>query len=85
VVEAGHSELAFEGLVGFFGGRNMPATVRDRVAADIAFAASDPVLVQRLAEAGQAVRTSVPAEFASAIEEQRAHVEALVRFIKQGN
>jgi tripartite-type tricarboxylate transporter receptor subunit TctC len=85
VVEAGHSELAFEGLVGFFGGRNMPAAVRDRVAADVAFAASDPVLVQRLAEAGQAVRTSAPADFASAIEQQRAHVEALVRFIKQGH
>lgn len=80
--EAGYPELTFEGLTGFFGGREMSRVLRDRVAADIASAASDPVLVERLAGAGQAVRTSAPADFASAIDEQRAQIRHVLGVIK---
>lgn len=85
VIEAGYPQLAFEGLVGFFGGRNMPATLRDRIAADVAVASSDPLLARRLTDAGQAVRTSTPSEFAAAVDEQRAQMESLVKFIKQSH
>lgn len=85
VIEAGHPQLAFEGLVGFFGGRNMTAGLRDRIAADVAAASSDPLLTRRLADAGQAVRTSAPSEFAAAIEEQRAQMESLAKFVKQSH
>lgn len=77
--EAGYAELEFEGLVGFFGGRDMPPALRDRIAADVRAAAGDAILAERLAAAGQIVRASTAAEFAAAIEEQRARIEAIVR------
>ncbi|HET7199690.1 MAG TPA: tripartite tricarboxylate transporter substrate binding protein [Burkholderiales bacterium] len=79
--EAGHAELEFEGLVGFFGGRDMPAALSDRISADIRAAAADPVLSRRFAAAGQIARGSSPAEFARSIEEQRAKIEAIVRLL----
>jgi tripartite-type tricarboxylate transporter receptor subunit TctC len=81
-VETGYPELEFEGLVGFFGGRDMPPALRDRISADVRAVAADPVLVERLAAAGQIVRASTAAEFAGAIEEQRARIEAIVRLIR---
>jgi tripartite-type tricarboxylate transporter receptor subunit TctC len=79
--EAGYRELEFEGLVGFFGWRDMPADLRDRISADIRAVAADPVLVERFTKAGQIARGSTPAEFAGAIEEQRAKIEAIVRLV----
>jgi tripartite-type tricarboxylate transporter receptor subunit TctC len=82
-IEAGYPELEFEGLVGFFGGLAMPAALRDRISADIRAVAADPVVAERLASAGQIVRGSTSAEFAGAIEEQRARMEAIVRLIRE--
>jgi tripartite-type tricarboxylate transporter receptor subunit TctC len=79
--EAGYPGLEFEGLVGFFGGRDMPPALSDRISANVRSVAADPMLVERLAAAGQVVRGSTPAEFATAIEEQRAQIEAIVRRI----
>ena len=79
--EAGYAELEFEGLVGFFGRRDMPAELRDRISADVRAVAADPLLVERLASAAQIVRGSSASEFANAIEEQRAKIEAIVRRI----
>jgi len=80
VVELGHPELRFEGLVGFFGTRGMPAARRERIAADI-HAVADAALRDRLAAAGQLVRASTPREFAAEIEEQRAGMAAIVRTV----
>src|SRR6185295_13790678 len=55
-IEAGFPELEFEGLIGFFGWRDMPATLRDRIAGDVRAVAAEPLLVERLAAAGQIVR-----------------------------
>lgn len=79
--EAGYPELEFEGLVGFFGWRGMPAALRDRISADIRAVGADPILVERFAKSGQIARGSTPAEFAGAIEEQRAKIEAIVRLV----
>ena len=81
-IEAGYPELEFEGLVGFFGGRGMLPALRDRISEDIRAAAADKILVERLAAAGQIVRGSTAMEFASAIEEQRTRIEAIVRLTK---
>jgi tripartite-type tricarboxylate transporter receptor subunit TctC len=81
--ETGHAELEFEGLVGYFGWRDMPAALRDRISADIRAVAADPVVAERLAAAGQIVRGSTSAEFADAIEEQRARIETLVRLVRE--
>jgi tripartite-type tricarboxylate transporter receptor subunit TctC len=78
-VEAGYPELEFEGLVGFFGGRDLSRALSERIAADIRAVAADPLLIERLAAAGQIVRGSTPSEFARAIEDQRAKMETIVR------
>jgi tripartite-type tricarboxylate transporter receptor subunit TctC len=80
-VESGYPELEFEGLVGFFGWRDMPAMLRDRISADVRAIAADPVVGERFAAAGQIVRGSTPAGFAEAIEEQRAKIGAIVRLV----
>lgn len=80
--EAGHAELEFEGLVGFFGPRDMPAELRDRISRDVRAVGADPALVERLTSAGQLVRGSTPAEFAAAIEEQRSRIERIVELTR---
>jgi tripartite-type tricarboxylate transporter receptor subunit TctC len=80
VIESGHPELRFEGLIGFFGARGMPSTRRDRIAADVR-AVADASLRERLAAAGQVIHAGTPAEFVGEIEEQRASIAAIVRAI----
>ena len=75
--EAGYPELTFDGVVGFYGTRDMPAEIIDRVAADVAAVASDPALAARLASLGSALRVGTTAEFAAAIEDQRAKIAAI--------
>ena len=78
-VESGFPDLHFEGLVGFFGPRDLPADRRDRIAADVRAVAAEPVITSRLAAIGQTASAGTPAEFARAIEEQRARMEAIVK------
>lgn len=78
VIEAGYPELAFEGFVGFFGPGSMAHALRDRIAADIAAVAADPVVAARFAAMGQKARASAPAEFAAMIESQRAQIADIV-------
>jgi len=77
--EAGHPEVTFEGVVGFYGWRDISAELKNRIAADIRAVAMDPVIGERLATAGTIVRASTPAEFAAAIEDQRIKVAAVLQ------
>jgi tripartite-type tricarboxylate transporter receptor subunit TctC len=81
--EAGYPELTFEGVVGFYGWRDIPSDLKDRIAADIRAVATDPAIGERLAASGTIVRAGTPAEFASAIEDQRARVASASRTIDQ--
>jgi tripartite-type tricarboxylate transporter receptor subunit TctC len=72
--EAGFPSLTLDGLVGLFGQKQMPAEVRDRIAADVVEAASDPEFVKRVTETGQVVRPGKAAEFAAEIDEQRNRI-----------
>ena len=76
--EAGFPELTFEGVMGFFGGVDLPAFRRDRIASDIAAVANIPELGSRLRDLGIAVRAGTPAQFAAAIEEQRLKVRDII-------
>jgi tripartite-type tricarboxylate transporter receptor subunit TctC len=76
--EAGFPELTFEGVVGFFGGRDMPVALRDRIAGDVAAIAAMPEVESRLRDIGIVVRAGTPAQFAAAIEEQRVKVRDIV-------
>ncbi len=80
--EAGYPELTLEGLTGFYGWRDMPADIKERIAADARAVAADPAVVERVASIGSVLRVGTPAEFAAAIEEQRAKIVAIARTIK---
>jgi tripartite-type tricarboxylate transporter receptor subunit TctC len=79
VTEAGFSDLALDGLVGFFGPPEMPLQLRERVAADVREAGADPVIMERLNATGQIPNFSGPAEFQAAIDSQRARVAAAAK------
>jgi len=77
-IEAGFPELTFDGVVGFFGGRDLPTAVRDRIADDIAAVGGNAEINSRLQAAGIKVRILNAAQFAGAIEEQRVKVREIV-------
>jgi tripartite-type tricarboxylate transporter receptor subunit TctC len=79
VMEAGFPTLAFDGLVGLFGPRDMPDDVRERIAADIEAVAADPTIGARLLTTGQLVSPGRPAEFAASINAQRDVVTAIAK------
>jgi tripartite-type tricarboxylate transporter receptor subunit TctC len=80
-IEAGYPELEFDGLTGFFGWRDMPAVLRDRIASDVRAVAADTGVAERLAKAGQIVHAGTSEEFARAIDEQRNRMAAIVRLV----
>jgi tripartite-type tricarboxylate transporter receptor subunit TctC len=71
VIEAGFPELHYDGLVGFFGPRNMTDEVRSRIAEDIRTVA-DTTVAEKLAVTGQVMSVGAASEFGASIEEQRA-------------
>jgi len=75
--EAGYPDLTFSGVVGFYGWRDIPAELRERIAADVRAVGSDPAIGARIASLGSVVRVGTPAEFAAAIEEQRVKIAAI--------
>lgn len=80
VAEAGYPVLELEGLVGLYGPRTMPTELRERIAGDIR-AVVDPAMAARLATTGQVLNVTTPAEYAAAIEDQRAKVAAVAKII----
>ena len=80
-VEAGYPALAFDGVTGFFGWRDMPIALRDSIATQVRAIAADPATKERLAAIGIVARGSTPEEFAAAIEEQRVKVAAIAAAI----
>ena len=79
--QAGYPVLRFEGLIGVFASRDTPADRRQRIADDIRAVAADQEVAKRLGAAGQIVSGSTPAEFATAIEEQRSNIAGIIRLI----
>ncbi len=51
-VEAKHPQLAVDGLIGLFGIRGMPEDLKNRIAADIKEAASDPEIAAKINATG---------------------------------
>ena len=81
VKEAGQPIMSVDGLSGFFGWRDMPVELRDRIAADIRTIALDPELKSRLESIGQTLRVGTPAEFAAAIEVQRVWATEIAKIV----
>jgi tripartite-type tricarboxylate transporter receptor subunit TctC len=79
--EAGYPELTFDGVVGFYGWRGMPSELKRRIAADVIEAGRDAAIGERIASAGSLLRAAGSAEFAAAIEEQRAKIAEIARSV----
>jgi tripartite-type tricarboxylate transporter receptor subunit TctC len=80
VAAAGFPALELEGLVGLFGPRGMAAELRERIAADVR-AVADQEIATRLAATGQLLNAGTAAEFAQAVDAQRAQVAALAQAV----
>ena len=82
VAQAGFPQLTFDGLVGIYGTRDMPAELRERIATDVR---------EALSRSGDCERDWTPparswspgsaAEFAAAIERQRATVAEVAKVL----
>jgi tripartite-type tricarboxylate transporter receptor subunit TctC len=81
VAQAGFPALTFDGLVGFYGTRDMPNALRERIAADVKAALADPAIVSRLHATGQEVVPGSAAEFAASIDKQRATVANIAKVL----
>src|SRR5262245_4761129 len=68
--EAGYPDLTFEGTVGIYGWRDMPADIRNRISTDVQAITAEPAFRERVMTAGSAARTGTSAEFTAAIAEQ---------------
>jgi tripartite-type tricarboxylate transporter receptor subunit TctC len=79
--ESGYPNIAFDGLLGVFALRDTPRDRRERIASDIQAIAADEAVKKRLEANGQIIRSSTPAEFGAAIEDQRSKISAIVRLI----
>jgi tripartite-type tricarboxylate transporter receptor subunit TctC len=82
--EAGYPDLTFEGTVGIYGWRDMPADIRNRIATDVQAITAEPSFRERLTAAGSAARTGTSAEFAAAIAEQRDKIAAIHKTMAKG-
>ena len=80
--EAGYPELTFRSVAGFYGWRNMPPELKERIATDVRAVATDPTVVARVNRIGAVLDVGTPAEFAAAIEEQRTKIAAIARTMK---
>jgi tripartite-type tricarboxylate transporter receptor subunit TctC len=77
--EAGYPELLLDGIVGFYGSRDISPDLKERIAADVRAVAADTALVARLKALGIGVRAGTSAEFAAEIEHQRTKLGPIVR------
>jgi tripartite-type tricarboxylate transporter receptor subunit TctC len=77
--EQGYPELAFEGLMGFFGPGGMSVELTDRISRDVRAVAAEPAIADRCAALCEVAHGSTPAEFAARIETQRAQFAAIVQ------
>lgn len=79
--EAGYPVLTTEGRWGFYGWRDMPVTLRDKISEDIRYALDDAALAAKLSAMGLAVAPGDAKEFGRAAEEQRRQVREMARII----
>jgi tripartite-type tricarboxylate transporter receptor subunit TctC len=78
-IEAGFPALEVEGLVGLFGIKRLSPELREQIGADIMAAAKDPAVSARLAGTAQIVNPGGAAEFAAAVEAQRARIATIAQ------
>ena len=79
--EAGFTVLTYEPIGGLFAPSEMPAAVRERIAADLQAVAADPAIAARLEPSGGIVSFMPAAEFAASLERERDNLAAVVQML----
>jgi len=72
VAEVGYPSLSFESVFGFYGRRELPVALRNKISSDVQSVGKNPDLVARLAAMGQTVCAGSPEAFLTKLERQRA-------------
>jgi tripartite-type tricarboxylate transporter receptor subunit TctC len=81
VAELGYPGLDFDGLVGVYGPRNMPADRRAKIAADFIAAANEPEIHAKLEGTGQLVRPGGADVFQASINRMRQGLDKTARIL----
>jgi tripartite-type tricarboxylate transporter receptor subunit TctC len=76
--EAGYPDLTFDATGGLFASRDLPSDLVRRIGEDARAAALDPAMGARLTSVGAVMHTGTAADFATAIEEQRVKIAAII-------
>ena len=79
--ELGYPELEIEGLAGIFGGKAMPQTLRNRIAADVTAICAEADIRRKLEAGGHNVLSGSTEELKAGIEKQRAWVTEVTKII----
>jgi tripartite-type tricarboxylate transporter receptor subunit TctC len=79
--EAGYPALSADGRWGFYGWRDIPETLRDRIAEDVRQVLDDKTIAARLVAMGLTVAPGDAEEFGRALEQQRSQVHEIARII----
>ena len=79
--EAGHLEMTMDGLSGFFGWRDMPVALRDKISTDVQAVVRDSQIRATIEASGQILLGGTPADFEAAIEAQRARINEIAQLI----
>ena len=79
--ELGYPELEIEGLAGIFGGKAMPQTLRNRIAADVTAICAEADIRLKLEAGGHNVLSGSTEELKAGIEKQRAWVTEVTKII----
>jgi tripartite-type tricarboxylate transporter receptor subunit TctC len=75
--ESGYPDITFEGTVGLYGWRDMPADLKRRIADEVTTIITDPAFRARAISVGVAPRPGTTDEFAAMIEEQRTKIAVI--------
>jgi tripartite-type tricarboxylate transporter receptor subunit TctC len=81
VKEAGYPGLTWEGLFAVFGWRDMPESLRAKIADDIRTVATAPALVARMSAMKQAMPAGTPGEITELLDQQRAQFQKAVEIL----
>jgi tripartite-type tricarboxylate transporter receptor subunit TctC len=79
VAEAGYPKMKVVGFAGLFGIKGMPATLRDRISADIMSIAQEADVKSMMDKNVQIARGSTVTDFVEALNEQRTQVGEMLR------
>lgn len=79
--EAGYPKVRADGFSGLFGIKDMPAPLRDKIAADVKAIADNPEVKALLGKSAQVPRGLPPAEFIKILDIQRTQVAEMLAAI----